>query len=139
MTTKKEETEKKKEAKKAKDKEKRRAIRNEVAELTDQLDDESKGQKTPIVGESIADFYARTTQYWDEVVTMSSAEVDQIETTNQTKEMMKCEGLRLANVRYEEVKQIRERLGMLERLQLEYDEKKAKKKSDKKLKKDRLR
>jgi hypothetical protein len=37
------------------------------------------------------------------------------------------------------VKQIRDRLDMLERLQLEYDKKKAKKKSDKKLKKDRLR
>jgi hypothetical protein len=142
----KEETEKraKKEAKKAKDKERRRAIRNEVAELKDQLDDESKGQKTPIVGESIADFYARTTQYWDEVVTKSSTEEEQVETTNQgesilTKDMIECEGFHLANVRYEEVKQIRERLAMLERLQLEYDEKKAKKKSDKKLKKDRLR
>jgi hypothetical protein len=142
----KEEAEKraKKEAKKAKDKEKRRAIRIEVAELKVQLDDGSKGQKTPIVGESIAEFYARTTQCWDKVVTKSSAEVGQVNSTNEgesisTKDMIECEGLRLANVRYEEVKQIRERLGMLERLQLECDEKKAKKKSDKKLKKDRLR
>jgi broad specificity phosphatase PhoE len=112
--------------------------------LKDQLDDGSEVQKTPIVGESIADFYARTTQYWDEVVRKSSAEVEQVETTNQgesisTKDMIECEGFHLANVRYEEVEQIRERLDMLERLQLECDEKKAKKKSDKKLKKDRLR
>jgi hypothetical protein len=134
----KEEAEKraKKEAKKAKDKEKRRAIRNEVAELKEQLDDDNEVRKNPLLGESAADFYTRTTQYWDEV--------ERLEATNQgksilTKDMIECEGLRLANIRYDEVKHIRERLDMLERLQLEYDVKKAKKKTDKKLKKDRLR
>ena len=126
----------KKEAKKANDKEKRRAIRNEVAELKEQLDDDNEVRKNPLLGESITEFYSRTTQYWDEV--------ERLEATNQgksilTKDMIECEGLRLANIRYDEVKHIRERLDMLERLQLEYDEKKAKKKTDKKLKKDRLR
>ena len=126
----------KKEAKKANDKEKRRAIRNEVAELKEQLDDDNEVRKNPLLGESITEFYSRTTQYWDEV--------ERLEVTNQgksilTKDMIECEGLRLANIRYDEVQHIRERLDMLERLQLEYDEKKAKKKTDKKLKKDRLR
>jgi len=134
----KEEAEKraKKEAKKAKDKEKRRAIRNEGAELKEQLDDDNEVRKNPLLGESAADFYTRMTQYWDEV--------ERLEATNQgksilTKDTIECEGHRLANIRYDEVKHIRERLDMLERLQLEYDEKKAKKKTDKKLKKDRLR
>jgi bisphosphoglycerate-dependent phosphoglycerate mutase len=50
--------------------------------LKDQLDDGSEMQKTPIVDESIADFYARKTQYWDEVVTKSSAKLETLLSTN---------------------------------------------------------
>lgn len=135
----------KKKEKKTKVKEERRAIRNEILELQDQLrGGENVEQWNPILGEAVADFYTRTTQYWNgeaKILIGRRLVTDQQVETILTKEL-KREGFRLANERYEKVKPILERLNELERLQLEYEEKKTlkkKKKSEQKTKKDRSR
>jgi hypothetical protein len=129
----------KKEAKKAKEKEKRRTIRNEIAALREKVgaDDELRN---PAPGETVADFYSRTAHYWNEEAAKSAGELasDRVESITATKEL-KREGFRLANERHEELERILGRLRELERLQLQCEEKGAKKKAEKKPKKDRSR
>jgi len=129
----------KKEAKKAKEKEKRRAIRNEIAELRQRVGTDNE-LRNPALGETVADFYSRTTHYWSEEAAKSAGKIaaDQGESIATTKEL-KSEGFRLARERHEELDQTVGRLGELEKLQLECEEKKARKKAEKKPKKDRLR
>ena len=123
-------------AKKAREKEKRRGVRHEIAELKERLgvDDE---RRTPLVGESVADFYARTTEYWtgEAMNTVGKLAVDRGEPMS-AKEL-KREGFQLANQRYDELKPTLERLNELERMQQDNEDSKAKKKERKK--KDRLR
>ena len=123
----------KKAAKKAKEKEKRKGVRHEIAELKERLgvDDE---RRTPLAGESVADFYARTTEYWNGEAAKDAAGKDAIMSTKEVRR----EGFGQARERYEELKPVLDRLSELESAQAESEEKKAKKK-DKKPKKDRLR
>ncbi len=128
----------KKEAKKAKEKEKRRAIRNEIVELQIELGSLDKELQNPSPEESLADFYARTAHYWNKVATKSTGQFaadDGVESIS-TKELNQ-EGFDFAKKRHKEVKQILGRLGELEKLQNEYEEKRARKKAEKTLKQDR--
>ena len=95
--------------------------------------------RTPLAGESVADFYVRTTEYWNVEAgkTVGQAAADRGDAMS-SKEL-KREGFSLARKRYDELKPVLERLEELENMQQDKEEKKAKKKSEKKPKKDRLR
>ncbi|KAL3777575.1 hypothetical protein ACHAW5_008594 [Stephanodiscus triporus] len=128
----------KKEAKKAKEKEKRRAIRSEIAELKGRLGVDEE-LRNPLLGETVADFYTRTSHYWiEEAAKLAENRAAYRGGSISTKEL-KREGFHLANERHEELKQILDRLDELESFQLEFEEKKARKKAEKKPKKDTLR
>ncbi len=127
----------KKAAKKAKEKEKRRGVRHEITELKEKLGVDN-AQRTPQMGESVAEFYARTTEYWS-VEAAKSAGVAASDSGERlsTKELAR-EGFFLAKERYEELKPVLERLDELEAMQQEGAEEKQKKKDKKKSpKKDR--
>jgi hypothetical protein len=126
----------KKAAKKAKDKEKRRGVRHEILELKEKLGVDN-AQRTPQMGESVAEFYARTTEYWSAEAAKSAgaAAADSGERLS-TKELAR-EGFLLAKERYEELKPVLERLDELENMQQEGAEEKQKKKEKKSSKKER--
>jgi hypothetical protein len=126
----------KKAAKKAKEKEKRRGIRHEIAELKEKLGVDN-AQRTPQMGESVAEFYARTTEYWsgEAAKSVGKAAADSGERLS-AKEMAR-EGFLMAKVRYDELKPVLERLDELEEMQKEVVEEKQKKKEKKSSKKDR--
>lgn len=124
----------KKEAKKTEEKERSRAIRHEIKELKDKLgtgnnDDE---QRTPIMGETVADFYSRTSEHWNE----AAEKLIEHRGESVSSKDLKREGFHLAKERFEEVKPILDRLADLETLQMERKEQKEKKKSEKRAKKD---
>lgn len=128
----------KKAAKKAKEKDKRRGIRHEIAELKDKLGVDNE-QRTPLMGESQADFYARTAEYWNVEAGNSAGKAAADRGEAMSSKELKREGFNLAKERYEELKPIMDRLNELEMAQTEHDEKKTKKKEAKKPKKDRMR
>ena len=129
----------KKEARRARKKEKRRAIHNEIAELRGSVGGDNE-PRNPVPGETLAEFYSRTMHYWNEEAAKSAGKLpaDRGMPITTTKEV-KREGFCLAKERHEEIERILGRLGELESLLLECDEKKARKKAEKKPKKDRLR
>ena len=133
----------KKAAKKAKEKEKRRGLRHEIAELKEKLHGDgadADGRGTPLAGESVADFYARTTEHWNAEAESTAGRVAADRGEAMSAKELKREGFRLARERYERLKPVLDRLDELESAQLERGEdRKAKKKSEKKPKKDRLR
>jgi hypothetical protein len=120
----------KKEAKKAEEKERSRAIRHEVKELKDKLgtDNNDDEQRTPIMGETVADFYSRTSEHWNE----AAEKLIEHRGESVSSKDLKREGFHLAKERYKEVKPILDRLAELEILQMERKELKEKKKSEKK-------
>jgi len=128
----------KKAAKKAKEKEKRRGVKYEITELKEKLGVDNE-QRTPLMGEAVADFYARTTEYWNVEAANSVGKIAADRGDVMSTKELKREGFHLAKERYEELKPILERLTELENMQLESEDKKAKKKAEKKPKKDRLR
>ena len=128
----------KKAAKKAKEKEKRRGIRHEIAELKEKLGVDEE-QRTPLMGESVADFYARTTEYWNVEAANSVGKAAADRGDALSAKELKREGFHLAQARYEELAPILDRLNELEAAQAESEEKRAKKKAEKKPKKDRMR
>jgi len=117
----------KKAAKKAKEKEKRRGIRHEIKELKENLGVDNE-QCTPLAGESVAEFYARTTEYWNAEAVKSVGKLAADRGEALSAKELKREGFHLANKRYEELKPILERLTELESMQQDNDESKAKKK-----------
>ena len=130
----------KKEAKKAAKKAAKAGIKEEMAHLKDRLGTDNE-QRTPLIGESMADFYARTTNYWtaEAANTVGQAAADRGESMS-SKEL-KGEAFGLAKARYEEIQPMLTRLNELDAMQKEAEdrhrEKKAKK-QEKKAKKDRL-
>lgn len=129
----------KKEAKRAAKKAAKAGIREEISSLKEQLGLDND-QRTPLMGENKADFYSRTTEYWnmEAVKTVGQAAADRGEALS-SKEL-KREGFQLANDRFDELKPILDRLNELETMQQEAEEhKKEKKKTkpEKKPKKDR--
>ena len=123
----------KKEAKKAEEKERSRAVRHEIKELKDKLGTDSNDheQRTPLMDETVADFYSRTSEHWNTKVENSETDRGEIMTAKE----LKREGYQQAKEQYDKVKPIVDRLAELESLQLERKEQKEKKKSEKKAKK----
>jgi hypothetical protein len=117
------------ESKKSQRKSKRVGLREEIAKLneTHQLEDSNR---TPNTGESLADYYSRTSEYWNvkaaEVVATTSEELSNKE--------LKREGFKLAKDRFEELKPILNRLAELS-LESKPDKQDKKSTSDKKSKK----
>lgn len=87
-------------------KNKKTGIRHDVASLNEdfKLDDENP---TPMAGESLADFYTRSSKFWNgqaaAAVTGTDVELSQKE--------LKREGFKLAQTRYDELKAVSDRLG----------------------------
>ena len=129
----------KKEAKRAAKKAAKAGIREEIADLKEKLGTDNE-QRTPLMEESVAEFYARTTDYWnvEAAKSVGQAAADQGEALS-TKEL-KAEAFQLAKLRYEEISPVLERLDELDSMQKEAEEnrkEKKKAKAEKKLKKDR--
>lgn len=130
----------KKEAKKAAKKAARAGIKAEIADLKEKLGTDNE-LRTPLIGESVADFYARTTDYWtgEAVNTVGQAAADRGE--RMSSKELKGEAFSLAKARYEEIQPVLDRLNELDAMQKEAEQKhkeKKAKKADKKGKKDRL-
>lgn len=115
----------KKDAKKAEEKERSRAVRQEIKELKDKIGtiSDDNEQRTPIMGETVADFYSRTLEYWN-----TEAE------SSMSGQELKSDGYCLAKELYEQVEPFLDRLAELEAWQLERKVQKEKKK-EKKVKK----
>lgn len=130
----------KKEAKRAAKKAAKAGIRQEISDLKDKLGTDNE-QRTPLMGESVADFYARTTDYWnmEAAKTVGQEAADRGEAMS-SKEL-KGEAFQMAKDRFEEIRPVLERLNELDSMQKEAEEcrkEKKKAKADKKTKKDRL-
>ncbi len=124
-------------AKKAAKKERMKGIREEIKSLNELLNSGYPNQ-SPQVGESLADFYSRTTIYWTEKAQESLGDIVNPNEELSVKEL-KREGFNLAQNRYEELKNVLNRLAELEADQQESIEKKERKekKKNKKDKKDK--
>jgi len=84
-------------------------LRQEVAELNEKFDLEDMN-RTPKSGESLADFYSRTSSFWN------GQAAETIATTNDelSNKELKREGFKLAKHRYDELKPVLDRLVELE-------------------------
>lgn len=122
----------KKAAKRAKEKEKRKGIKHEIAELNDKLGVDN--ERTPLTGESVADFYARTRDVWNVEASNSVGKVAADRGEAMSSKELKREGFHLAKLRYEELQPILDRLNELEGMQQEGEEMKKERKKDKKSK-----
>mmetsp|Transcript_24761 Transcript_24761/g.26628 ORF Transcript_24761/g.26628 Transcript_24761/m.26628 type:complete len:771 (-) Transcript_24761:979-3291(-) len=87
---------------------KRAGLRQEVTELNEKysLDDQ---KRTPNNGESLADFYSRTSKYWNEVAAEQVSDMD----SEITKKELKRQGFSFAKERYQELGPVLERLADL--------------------------
>jgi len=107
------------------------SIRNEIAALRSelQLDDV---HRTPQMGEVMADFYSRTSEYWNQQAIASQAAVTTENSAREEERLshkeMKRVGFSLAQKRYEELKPAIERLNELEEMQAQAETKHKKKK-----------
>jgi N-acetylneuraminic acid mutarotase len=128
-----------KSARKELEKSKRAGLRQEIADLKGKLDLDDIN-RTPQMGEALAEFYSRTSQHWNDeaaarIVKESAASLSGTEKLS-SKEL-KREGFNLASERYEELKPVLERLDELELQQKEAEEQRKEKKEKKKGKKGR--
>jgi hypothetical protein len=126
-------------ARKEIEKSKRAGLRQEIADLKGKLDLDDIN-RTPQMGEALAEFYSRTSQHWNDeaaarIVQESAASLSGTEKLS-SKEL-KREGFNLASERYEELKPVLGRLDELELQQREAEEQRKEKKEKKKGKKGR--
>ena len=131
-----------KEARKAAKKEARKkeklSLRAEITSLRSQyhLDD---SDRTPQLGESLADFYSRTSNYWNEkVIVIQNEAVTEGKIANQEKlslKEMKREGFLLAKERFVELEPVLTRLNEIEEIQNSAEMNKKSNKSEKSKKK----
>lgn len=123
----------KKAAKKEQEKSKRAGLRQEIADLKGKLDLDDVN-RTPLMGEALAEFYSRTSKYWnDEAATRIAQETaTQSETEKLSSKELKREGFNLASERYDELKPVLERLDELELQQREAEEERKHRKEKKK-------
>lgn len=86
----------------------KKGLRNEAARLNEEytLDDENR---TPMDGEALADFYSRTSKYWNNLAAHAFTDGD-AEPSNKE---LKREGFKLAQVRFDERKPVLDRLAEL--------------------------
>lgn len=122
-------------AKKEEEKSKRAGLRQEITDLKGKLDLDDKN-RTPQMGEALADFYSRTSQYWNDEAASRVAQ-DVSESERLSSKELKREGFNLASERYEELKPVLERLDELELQQREAEEERKRRKEKRKSKKGR--
>nr|CCA25089.1 conserved hypothetical protein [Albugo laibachii Nc14] len=113
-------------AKKSHAKKDRKAIRAEMEKLQEQLDLDDR-DRTPQLGENLREFFARTCSYW---TTQIANLPDAVERQLSVKEM-KREGFDRAEIRYNELQSVLERLNELELQQKEAEECQQQKKKTK--------
>mmetsp|Transcript_18729 Transcript_18729/g.28449 ORF Transcript_18729/g.28449 Transcript_18729/m.28449 type:complete len:817 (+) Transcript_18729:106-2556(+) len=124
-------------AKKAAKKETKKGIREEVKLLNEKLTMDEP-ESAPRLGEELADFYARSTQYWGtkyiDSIASSTSNCEELSSKE-----LKREGFNLAKQHFEELKPVLDRLAEIEISQKGDDDRKEKKavKKDKKKKKDK--
>jgi N-acetylneuraminic acid mutarotase len=123
----------KKAAKKEHEKSKRAGLRQEISDLKGKLDLDD-GDRTPQMGEALAEFYSRTSQYWNDFAASRIAK-DTSESEKLSSKELKREGFNLASERYDELKPVLERLDELELQQREAEEERRHKKEKRKGKK----
>ena len=128
----------KKAVKREQEESKRAGMRQEIADLKAKLDlgDENR---TPQMGEALADFYSRTRKYWNDEAaarvvrnTTSGSEAEKFSTKE-----LKRGGFTLASECYDELRPVLERLDELESQQREAQEERKQRKENRKVKKDR--
>jgi hypothetical protein len=103
-------------AKKEQEKSKRAGLRQEVTDLKSQLDLDDTN-RTPQMGEALADFYSRTCQYWNDKASVNVAATasQQSESEKLSGKELKREGFKLASERYAaELRPVLDRLDELE-------------------------
>lgn len=130
----------KKEAKRAAKKAAKAGIKQEISHLKEKLDTDNE-QRTPLIGESVADFYARTTDYWTLEAANTVGQVAADRGESMSSKELKGSAFELAKGRYEEVQPLLERLNEIDAQQREAEEdrkEKKKVKAEKKSKKERL-
>jgi hypothetical protein len=122
-------------AKKAAKREKKKAgLKEEIAELNSQLNLDDTN-RTPAMGEAMADFYSRTSEFWTQQAAESMKEQGSNANEPLSHKEMKREGFALAQTRYDELSPIIERLNELELQQQDGEGDRSLRKSDKKEKK----
>ena len=120
-------------AKKELEKSKRAGLRQELTDLKGKLDLDD-ANRTPQMGEALAEFYSRTSQYWNDEAAARIAQENAAslsETEKLSSKELKREGFNLASERYEELKPVLERLDELELQQREAEEQRKQKKEKK--------
>ena len=120
-------------AKKAAKKEQQRSIREEIQSLNEQLTIKGGDHEgnTPQVGEELADFYTRTSLYWELTATKATTNGDEELSVKE----LKREGFKLAEELYGDLKSTLDRLQELDETQKDKEFQKSKKASKKKEKK----
>jgi len=120
------------------EKEKRRGVRHEISALKERLGVDD-GSRTPRTGESMSDFYARTTDTWNADAEKSAETRDASgRGERMSAKEVKRAGFDLARARYDELRPVLERLAELEGEERDGEERRAARKERKsKKKKDR--
>ena len=123
----------KKEAKKAAKKAAKAGIKQEITHLKEKLGTDNV-RRTPLMGESVADFYARTTDYWvAEAVKsgQSSTAESNVSFLNLSSKELKGQAFHLCKARYGEIQPVLDRLNELDALQKEAEKDKKSKSLEK--------
>jgi Domain of unknown function (DUF4110) len=87
--------------------------------------------RTPQMGEVLAEFYSRTNQYWNDQAASNMA-TRRSETEELSSKELKREGFKLASQRYDELRTVLERLDELQLQQREADEERNSRKEKRK-------
>jgi len=121
----------KKAAKKEK-KGKRAGLRQEISEIKEKLNVDDVN-RTPQSGEQLADFYSRTSDFWNQLAAEKELEKGKISTDgeNLSRKELKREGFTLARERYDELRPLLERLSELSLQQEEAESEKKSRKAEK--------
>ena len=124
---------------KEKHKNKKEKTRDKIARIREEYDLDYL-DRTPELGESMADFYSRTAEYWEKrAVEVASAAKSEGAGPNSSADLsakeLKRQGFNMAQERYEELKPVLDGLMGLEAHQQEKKVKRASKKADSKEKK----
>ena len=90
--------------------------------------------RTPQIGESLAEFYTRTSEHWTKQAAMAVAGVESDTNEVLTEKEMKREGFALAQRRYSELEPLLKELDMLDQQQRDAEEDRKTKKQKKKKK-----
>ena len=120
----------KKEAKKLAKKAAKAGIKQEIAHLKEELGTDN-AQRTPLIGESVAEFYARTSDFWVTEIVQSTSNRDEsnVSTLDLSSKELKGQAFHLCKARYEEIQPVLDRLNELDALQRKAEEHKKDKRA----------